>query len=250
MSKSKTIFIVLFIGYISIAFLNAFGILSAGSIVLFGLSLSALLTSLSDATNGLINYLCQKNQMNFIAKCSIAFIGLKLRLSSPQSTNITDVVNIRKNLENQYPHYLESVHPSEYFGRRRIKILRNIICFLDSGSFLSFIITPFIKNQQLNLTKISVFITLCAFGCMCLNIFISELQNDYAKKQIIFYNSENILINLTYPEFAMFLDSQLNHRARLLATKELGTQGQNETQMETNMSIMKPVEDYYDVSNK
>lgn len=96
MTKSKLIFIVLFIGYIVIAILNAFGILSVGSIVLFGLSLAALLSSLSEAVNGILGVLCQKNQMDFIAKCSIAFIGFKLGLAAPKSTNIADIANIQK----------------------------------------------------------------------------------------------------------------------------------------------------------
>ena len=250
MTKSKLIFIVLFVGYIAIAVLSAFGILSVGSIVLFGLSLSALLASLSEAANGTMSVLFQKNQMDFIAKCSIAFIGLKLNSEAPRSTNIADIANIRKNLEDQNPHYLESVHPNIYFGEKRMKCLRTIMLFLDAGSILSFVVTPFIKNQQVNLTDISVFITLCAFGLMCLNVFISELQNDLSKKQYDFYNSANIFINLTYPDFAIYLDSQLNHRAGLLEAKELRAQRENGKQTGTDISITQPVEDYFNVSNQ
>ena len=250
MSKSKLIFIVLFISYIVIAILNAFEILSVGSIVLFGLSLSALLTSLSDAVNGLISVLWQKNQMNYIAKCTIAFIEQKLNSEAPKSINIADIANIRKNLENQNPHYLKSVHTSVFFDRKRIKSLQIITCLLDICSVLSFIVTPFIKVQQANLADISVFITLCAFGFMCLNIYISEIQNDNSKKQSDFYNSEHLFINSTYPDFATFLDSQLNHRASLLAAKKIRLQRENEDQANTDTSVIKPVEDYFNVSNK
>lgn len=250
MTKSKLIFIVLFIGYIVIAILNAFGILSVGSIVLFGLSLAALLSSLSEAVNGILGVLCQKNQMDFIAKCSIAFIGFKLGLAAPKSTNIADIANIQKNLEDQNPHYLKAVHSSEYWGRKSIKDLRIVMYFLDAGSILSFVVTPFIKNQQADLTDISVFITLCAFGLMCLNVFICELQSDLSRKQFDFYNSTHILINSTYPDFATFLDSQLNHRVGLLTDKKLRAQRENGEQEDTDKSIIKPVEDYFDVSNQ
>ena len=122
--------------------------------------------------------------------------------------------------------------------------------FLDAGSILSFVVTPFIKNQQADLTNISVFITLCAFGLMCLNVFISELQNDLFKKQSDFYNSTHILINLTYQNFTMFLDSQLNHRVGLLAAKKLRAQRKNGEQADTDMPFIKPVEGYFDVSNQ
>lgn len=250
MTKSKLIFIVLFIGYIVIAILNAFGILSVGSIVLFGLSFSALLASLSETVNGIIGALSQKNQMDFIAKCSIAFIGDKLSSAAPRYTNIADILNIQKNLEDQNPHYLKAIHSSEYWGRKSIKGLRIVVYFLDAGSILSFVVTPFIKNQQADLTNISVFITLCAFGLMCLNVFISELQNDFFKKQSDFYNSTYILINLTYQDFAMFLDSQLNHRVGLLAAPKLRGQRENGEQADIDMPIIKPVEDYFDVSNQ
>ena len=250
MTKSKLIFIVLFAGYIVIAILNAFGILSVGSIVLFGLSLAALLSSVSEAINGIIGILTQKNQIDFIAKCSIAFIVDKLNSAAPRSTNIADIANIRKNLEDQNPHYLKAVHSSEYWGRKSINGLRIVMYFLDAGSILSFVVTPFIKNQQADLTNISVFITLCAFGLMCLNVFISELQNDLFKKQSDFYNSTHILINLTYQDFTMFLDSQLNHRAGLLTAKKIRAQRENGEQADTDMPIIKPVEDYFNVSNQ
>ncbi len=250
MTKSKLIFIVLFAGYIVIAILNAFGILSVGSIVLFGLSFAALLSSVSEAINGIIGILTQKNQIDFIAKCSIAFIVDKLNSAAPRSTNIADIANIRKNLEDQNPHYLKAVHSSEYWGRKSINGLRIVMYFLDAGSILSFVVTPFIKNQQADLTNISVFITLCAFGLMCLNVFISELQNDLFKKQSDFYNSTHILINLTYQDFTMFLDSQLNHRAGLLTAKKIRAQRENGEQADTDMPIIKPVEDYFNVSNQ
>ena len=250
MTKSKLIFIVLFIGYIVIAILNAFGILSVGSIVLFGLSLAALLSSVSEAINGIIGILSQKNQIDFIAKCSIAFIVDKLNSAAPRSTNIADIANIRKNLEDQNPHYLKAVHSNEYWGRKSIKGLRIVMYFLDAGSILSFVVTPFIKDQQADLTNTSVFITLCAFGLMCLNVFISELQNDLFKKQSDFYNSTHILIDLTYQDFTMFLDSQLNHRVSLLTAKKIRAQSENGEQADTDMPIIKPVEDYFDVSNQ
>lgn len=250
MTKSKLIFIALFIGYIVIAILNAFGILSVGSIVLFGLSLAALLASLSEAVNGILCALCQANQMDFIVKCSIAFIGLKLDSAAPRSTNIADIENILRNLEDQNPHYLKAVHSSEYWGNKIIKGLRIVMFFLDAGFIFSFVITPYIKDPNVELTGISVFITLCAFGLMCLNIFISELQNDLFKKQSDFYNSTHILINMTYPDFTMFLDSQLNHRVGLLAAKKLRAHRGNKEQADTDISIIKPVEDYFEVSNQ
>lgn len=250
MEKSKFIFVVLFVGYIVIAILDAFGILSVGSIVLFGLSLAALLSTMSEAVNGIVSILSQKNQMAFIAKCSIAFIGLKLDSAAPRSTSIADIANIQKNLEDQNPHYIKAVHPNEYWSRKSMKGLRTVMSFFDVCFIFSFIITPFIKAPNIDLTGISVFITLCAFGLMCFNIFTSELQNDLFKKQSDFYNSPHILINLIYPDFTMFLDSQLNHRTGLLAAKRLRAQRGIEKQADTEMSIIMPVEDYFNVNNQ
>ena len=75
MTKSKLIFIVLFVGYIVIAVLNAFGILSVGSIVLFGLSLSALLASLNETADGVICILSQKIKWIFLPNFLLHLLG-------------------------------------------------------------------------------------------------------------------------------------------------------------------------------
>lgn len=250
MSRSRLIYIVLFLGYISIALFNMLGALSVGTTVLFGLSLSALLASLSDAVNGFMSVLCQRNHMSYIAKSSISFIESKLKSAVPQNINSADFFNIKKNLEDQNPYFQKSIHPNVYWRTKGIKILRIIMYFLDACSILTFVISPFFEDKPIDLTKISIFITLCAFGFMCLNVFISEIQNDFVKKQNDFYNSTHILINLAYPDFATFLDAQLNHRESLLISKELRENDANKTQMEADLSVIKPVEDYSDGGNK
>ena len=222
MSRSRLIFIVLFLGYISIAFFNVLGFLSVGTTVLFGLSLSALLASLSDAVNGFMSVLCQRNHMSYIAKSSISFIESKLKSAVPQNINSADFFNIKKNLKDQNPYFQKSIHPNVYWRTKGIKILRIIMYFLDACSILAFVISPFFEDKPIDLTKISIFITLCAFG----------------------------FINLAYPDFATFLDAQLNHRESLLISKELRENDANKTQMEADLSVIKPVEDYSDGGNK
>ena len=77
--KSKFVFLILFLGYVFIAIGDLIGFVTSGQEILFGLSLSALLMSLSDCITGLKIGLFQRNEMRYIAKCSSYFLEEKLK---------------------------------------------------------------------------------------------------------------------------------------------------------------------------
>ena len=56
--KSKFVFLILFFGYVFIAIGDLIGFVTSGQEILFGLSLSALLMSLSDCATGVTIGLC------------------------------------------------------------------------------------------------------------------------------------------------------------------------------------------------
>ncbi len=220
MSKAKLIFLVLALGYIFIGFLNLVGVVNVSNIVLLGLSLSALFTSLSDSSNQLVLCSCQKNHMSFIAKSSVEFINDKLKANAPQYSNSISIRNVKKDIENKNPRLKKSVHPSAFEEKAYIKFLKVLTYVFYILSVVSFIIAPFVKVDFAILDKVSILVALCAFGMMCLNMFLSELNSDLSKKIVDYFNYTQSIVNSVYPDFMGMLNTQLNYQEDLKANKE------------------------------
>ena len=97
--KSKFVFLILFFGYVFIAIGDLFAFVTSGQEIIFGLSLSALLMSLSDCATGVTIGLCQRNEMRYITKCSSRFIEDKLKkkvFPVNQGINIRNVIRKSK----------------------------------------------------------------------------------------------------------------------------------------------------------
>lgn len=244
MSKAKLIFLILAVGYIFIGVLSLIGVVDVSNIVLLGLSLSAFFTSLSDTLNQWIMCGSQKNHMSYIAKFSVKFINNRLETGAQQFSNSISIRNVKKNIENQNPRFEKSTHPSIYAEKAHIKFLTILNYVFYVLSVISFIIPPFVKVDFAILDRISIAIALWAFGVMCLNMFLSELNSDLSRKMFDFFNYTQPIVNSVYPDFMGMLNSQLNYREDLKANKERFDKGTAALQAESDAFIDKPMEEY------
>ena len=249
MSKSKFLFLVLAVGYIFIGVLSLIGVVDVSNIVLLGLSLSAFFTSLSDTLNQWIMCGSQKNHMSYIAKFSVKFINNRLETGAQQFSNSISIRNVKKNIEIQNPRFEKSFHPSVFAEKTRIRILTILTYVFYVLSVISFILPPFVKANYAILDRISIFIAILAFSVMCLNMFLSELNSDLSKKVFDFFNYTQPIVNSVYPDFMGMLNSQLNYREDLKASKERFDKETATLQAESDAFIDKTVEEYSNGNN-
>lgn len=218
--KSKFVFLILFLGYVFVAIGDLIGFVTSGQEILFGLSLSALLMSLSDCITGLKIGLFQRNEMGYITKCSSRFIEDKLKKKICPANQSVNIRNVKKNLEEENPNFKKSKHPNEFNTLIMMKTLKFIEILFFSISILAFVVSPFFSIPSEVIEKATIIITLFAFGFMCLNIFISELNTELNKKRMIFINNTQIHIDSAYTGFSYWLNNQLFCREDLKAAQK------------------------------
>lgn len=218
--KSKFVFLILFLGYILIAIGDLTGFVTAGQEILFGLSLSALLMSLSDCATAVKILLCQKNEMRYIAKCSSHFIDVKLKQNIPPANLGINIRNVKKNLEDENPYYQKSKHPNEFNVTKSIKFLNSLEIIFFVVSIFAFVVFPFFKISFEVISKATIFVTLIAFGFMCLNVYISELNSEQNNRRLNFIHNTQIHINSVYTDFYYWLNNQLFCREDLKAAQK------------------------------
>ena len=220
MSKSKYVFLIMFLGYISIAIMNTLNITFVGDEVLLGLSICALTMSLSDSFSIIKVISLKKNHFKYIAKISSAFINNKLNQFNQMHNPNVNIRNLKKNIEQNNKGYEKAKHPLIYECKKRVKFLTVCEHLLFIISILIFVITPFLHISVDTASKMAVFITLVAFGFMCFNVFLSEIDLKESEKNLNFSNNTQIIINSVFPDFNNYLNSQLYYREDLIAAKE------------------------------
>ena len=139
MSKSKYVFIILAIVYILIGIASPLNIIDVGDNLLFALSLSALMLSISDIIQKLALYFCIRNRYNFELKTTLVFLSNKEQLGYANTTKI-NVRNIIETLSGlMIPNY-KTCHPQEYQKRVLVKYanVTSIVVFcIGIASFIS-----------------------------------------------------------------------------------------------------------------
>ena len=240
MNKSKYVFLIMFFGYITIAVLKAFNVTSVGDEILLGLSLCAMTMSLSDCVLISKVILIKANQSKYIAKVTSIFINTKLEQNNQFYSTSVNIRNVKKNIELTNKGYEKSQHPALYDNKKLIKLLRIIEIILFTISIFIFVMTPFAKISVETSTKATVFITLVAFGFMCLNIFLSEIDAKKSEKIHNFFNNSQIIINSVFPDFSNFLSNQLYYREDLIAAEEAHKEKINQ---ETNEDKINNIEE-------
>ena len=113
-----------------------------------------------------------------------------------------NIRNIKKNLEIQNPAYHKAKHPNEYIHTKKIKMCKWIELVFFFLSILSFVVTPFLKISLDAMNALTISITLLAFGFMCLNLFLSDINEELNKRHIDFINNTQIHISSAYNDFS------------------------------------------------
>ena len=207
MKKSQYIFAIMAAAYFIVAILNLVGWMAVSENILLGLSLSALLSALSDASSNIVRIRASQNEFNYIIQIASDFLTEKItnNILSP----VIDSRNVKLNVESMGKGYRKAVHPSEFSKRKDIARMNMLsqICFVLSIAV--FILAPFplIMFQQ----SFSVLLTLFAFASMCINLYFEEIIADIIQQKNHFYSDTQFVIQMGYPDFMDSLNFRLCH---------------------------------------
>lgn len=118
MKKTQYIFAIMAAAYFIVAILNLMGWMAVSENILLGLSLSALLSALSDASSNIVRIRASQNEFNYIIQIASDFLTEKItnNILSP----VIDSRNVKLNIESMGKGYRKAVHPSEYSKRKDI----------------------------------------------------------------------------------------------------------------------------------
>lgn len=219
MKKSRFIFLIIACIYLVVAGLTFLGIITVTDSILLGLSVAALLMSLSDIFEGWCFYRATRNELRFICFFTSNVLKEMISCEANINNNLISVGNVKKNVEQLVSNYESGIHPSEYLTNKMNLFLHtvSILCFvLSMAVFLS---TPFLPSMPVK--GISIVLTLLAFSMMCLNLFVSECVAEISEKRNNFFNNTQIIIEAVYPGFANSLNKSLYYREDWVAQNNL-----------------------------
>lgn len=207
MRKSQFVFAIMAAAYFVIAILNFGKWITVSENILLGLSMSALLSALSDIFSNIVDIRTDQNEFDYIIQVTSNF--LEAKISNNLFSPLIDSRNIKLNVESRSKGYKKAVHPNEYC-KRKINALINMlsqVCFILSIAV--FILSPF--PLPLFRQSYSVLLTLFAFAAMCFNLFLEEITADIAQKKAHFFNDTQLIIQMAYSDFMGFLNWRLNY---------------------------------------
>jgi len=212
MKKSKNIFLIMSIIYFAVAVLGELGYLSISENILLGLSLSALLSSISDILYNIRWKLIATNELGYTLHVTLKFLLEKKAHNAPIHNPSVNIIGVRQYVEGMSKKYKNALYPAEYSKKKILEVLEVLsqICFILS--IASFMLPPFLPSTfQIS---ISTMLTLSAFAAMCLNLYITEsLEDIMNKRNDDFANKEQLIIQTAYPDFNGFLNEQYWHSA-------------------------------------
>lgn len=213
MKKSQYIFAIMAAVYVIIAILDLVGLITVSENILLGLSMSALLSALSDILSNIVLRRANQNEFDFIIQIASDFLTKKI---SNNIGSVIDIWNVKYSVESMSKGYKKAVHPNEYSKRKDIAWINILsqICFVLSIAV--FILAPFplILFQQ----SYSFLLTLFAFAAMCLNLFFEEIIADIIQKKNHFYSDTQFIIQTGYPDFMDSLNLRLCHYENYIST--------------------------------
>lgn len=131
MRKSQHVFVIMAVAYAAIAILNLREWVAVSENILFGLSMSALLSSISDALSNIVGIHTNQNEFGYIVQTTSDFLETKIshNIYSP----LIDTRNVKLNVENMSKGYKKAVHPNEFWKRKSNVLVNKLsqICFGD-----------------------------------------------------------------------------------------------------------------------
>lgn len=218
MRKSQLVFAIMAAVYTIIAILYLGKWIEVSENILLGLSMAALLSSLSDVLSNIVGIRASQNELGYIAQTTSNF--LEIKISNNLYSSSIDTRNVKFNVENLSKGYKTAVHPNEYW-KRRGNVLINVIsqiCFVLS--IVTFILSPFPFPFPLALSQqpYSVLLTLLAFAAMCFNLYLEERISDILQQKNHFFFDTQLIIQIAYPDFTDFLNFRLYHYKNYIST--------------------------------
>lgn len=201
MKKSKHIFAIMAVTYVVIAIASSLQWIIVSENILFGLSMSALFSALSDIMENGANILTNRNEFDYIIHITSSF--LEMKISQNQYSSMINTRNVKLGVESMSKGYKAAKHPNEYCQGKCIKFWNISSQIFFILSIAVFILVPFFS--MISDQFYSVVLTLSAFSAMCLNLYFEEYLANIIEKKNSFLNKEQIIIQMAYPDFSQFL---------------------------------------------
>lgn len=216
MKKSKYVFAIMAVVYLVVAISERFGWLTITENILLGLSLSALLSAVSDILYNIGYLFIATNEFNYIIRITSEFLEDRLSKNYSISNSNINIRNVKACVEGMDKNYKTAVHPNEFYKKKRIKVvyvLSQVSFIISIGVFIFVPFLPALPQQSL-----STFLTLIAFSAMSFNLHMSEAVSDKTAARNDFMNKEQVIIQTAYPDFSNALNAQLYYREDIVAT--------------------------------
>ncbi len=209
MRKSKNVFLLMAVIYFAVAILGNTEYLIISENILLGLSLSALLSSISDILYNIGSRRIAANELDYIIYITMEFLNDKISKNTYIANPNINVRNVRLAVGNMSKNYQKAIHPNEYCKKKYIGILYSFsrVCFILSLGV--FILVPFFPS--LFQSSFSTFLTLAAFSAMSFNLHMSEEIVNISIIRDNFMNQEQLIIQTAYPDFSGMLTAKLHY---------------------------------------
>lgn len=219
MRKSKNVFLIMAVVYFAVGLLGGFGCLIISENILLGLSLSALLSSISEILYNIVWKKTATNEFDYIVRVTLNFLSEKKACNAYINNPNINVQGVRRCVEGMSKDHKKALHPVEYGKKKFINVLYELsqICFILS--IVVFVLLPFLPI--IVQSSISTVLTLSAFASMCYNLHVTEAIAEILSKQNDdFKNKEQLIIQTAYPDFINFLSEQFWFDAESAAVEE------------------------------
>lgn len=208
MKKSKFVFIIMAVIYFSAAVLDGIGLLTITDSILLGLSLSALLSAISDILYNIGWLKTVTNEFNFIIRVAVEFLSEKQARNIPSANPNVNIKLVKQYIQGMSKNYKDAVRPVEYDKKKFITAFKIGSQAAFVVSIAVFVIFPLLSASFQ--VSISTVLTLGAFSAMCLNLYIEEAIADVlSKRNDDFMNKEHLIIQTAYPDFVSFFNDRL-----------------------------------------
>lgn len=207
MKKSRNLFLTMAVIYFSVAILGKLEYLTIPENILLGLSLSALLSSISDILCNIGGKFMAANEFDYIIHVSWKFLDDKISHNEYVANPNIDVRNVRLTVDHMSKSHEKAIHPNVYCKKKIIRILFTLSQIGFILSLGTFVLVPFLPPlfQQ----SLSTFLTLLAFSAMSFNLHIGEEIECIIALKNNFMNQEQLIIQTAYPDFSGMLTAQL-----------------------------------------
>ena len=120
MKKSSFVFIIMATIYFVVAILDGFGWMTITDNVLLGLSLSALLSTISDVLYNIGWLKTVSNEYNYIIQVTVNFLSEKRTNNVPNTNPNINMDGVNQYIKEMSKNYKNAIHPYEYDKKRSI----------------------------------------------------------------------------------------------------------------------------------